>query len=408
MTDPTGQSFLSYRRTRTNDARKLIEAQHDVGIPTWQDLIDLGEGHTDDQIRTVLTQDSIANAIAYVTPDVAVSAVITRTELPGIVNRVDRKDAFFLVPVAAGGADYGDVTTIAGTYLGTHDLSQWNVSKVGSDPISDADAANIARRVLKSRIQALHKTLEKDAPLKIQVHTRKPPANGLGCALVIDWTHRFHGREAEQAIWNRDVIPAAEAVAQACGQFAPGRPIAVEGFCAIPAAVALGAAFLAPRGIRATWHQMSATLGNQTWALAINREASGFSANLQSANASADDIAVLVSVASDVTAAFGATRPSLPPFRAIVSVNRPGSTPHDIGTPGQATDIAQIISSAIRKAREDYQARGVVHLFLAVPVGLAFMLGQSLNTLGAVQTYEHIPIEAVGSYRPAALLKPGS
>lgn len=46
MTDPTGRSFLSYRRTRLNEARLLIEAQHDVGIPTWQDLTDLAAGHT--------------------------------------------------------------------------------------------------------------------------------------------------------------------------------------------------------------------------------------------------------------------------------------------------------------------------------------------------------------------------
>jgi hypothetical protein len=47
MTDATGRSFLSYRRTRVEEARLLIEAQHDVGIPTWQDLSDLDEGHTE-------------------------------------------------------------------------------------------------------------------------------------------------------------------------------------------------------------------------------------------------------------------------------------------------------------------------------------------------------------------------
>jgi hypothetical protein len=31
MTDATGRSFLSYRRTRSNEARLLIEAQHDLG-----------------------------------------------------------------------------------------------------------------------------------------------------------------------------------------------------------------------------------------------------------------------------------------------------------------------------------------------------------------------------------------
>src|SRR5271169_3836109 len=54
MTDPTGRSFLSYRRTRLDEARLLIEAQHDVGIPTWQDLSELDEGHTDALLRETL------------------------------------------------------------------------------------------------------------------------------------------------------------------------------------------------------------------------------------------------------------------------------------------------------------------------------------------------------------------
>src|SRR6185503_15378624 len=49
--DRTGRSFLSYRRTRANEARLLIEAQHDIGIPTWQDLSELDDGHTDALLR---------------------------------------------------------------------------------------------------------------------------------------------------------------------------------------------------------------------------------------------------------------------------------------------------------------------------------------------------------------------
>jgi hypothetical protein len=38
MTDPTGRSFLSYRRARKDEAALLIAAHHDHGIPTWQDI----------------------------------------------------------------------------------------------------------------------------------------------------------------------------------------------------------------------------------------------------------------------------------------------------------------------------------------------------------------------------------
>lgn len=377
-----------------------------MGIPTWQDLTDLSEGHTDEELRSVLGQDSTANAIAYLTPDVADSTVITRTELPSIVRRIDRGDGFFLVPAIAGGADYKDVTTIAGTYLGTHDLGQWNVSKIKSDPINTSDSQMIAARVLKKRMQSIHAKSSNGHALKLQLHTRKSPAKTSGNALTLDWTHRFNGREADPTSWNDYLLPATESVAKACERFAPGRAITVEGLCAIPAAIALGVAFLAPRGIDARWNQASVKLGDQVWGLGFKAEPIKFVAKIQSADVSADDIAVLVSVASDVNATFGASRASLPRFRAIISVEQDGVLPHGIASPGQATAIAEAVSGAIRKARQEFQTRGTVHLFLAVPVGLAFMIGQSLNTLGGVQTYEHIPTDAVGTYRPAALLAP--
>jgi hypothetical protein len=94
MTDPTGRSFLSYRRTRLSEAKLLIEAQHDVGIPTWQDLSELDEGHTDALLRDALAAETTANAVCWLTPDVETSDVITRTELPEILKRIARNDGF--------------------------------------------------------------------------------------------------------------------------------------------------------------------------------------------------------------------------------------------------------------------------------------------------------------------------
>lgn len=239
-TDPTGVSFLSYRRSCVDDARMLIMAQHNVGIPTWQDLNNLGEGHTDHQLRAVLNEDRIANAIAYLTHDVVGSAVITRTELPGIVARADRNDGFFLVPVAARGLDYRDVTATVGTYLGTHDLSQWNIAKVLSNPLTHDDAVKIAQRVLRDRLGILHRALPAAEPLRFELHTRSAPAVRPGVALTLDWTHRFAGRQASADTWRDILIPACETAVSACNRYAPGRPLALAGFCALPAAIALG------------------------------------------------------------------------------------------------------------------------------------------------------------------------
>ena len=91
---------------------------------------------------------------------------------------------FFVVPVAAGGLGYEEVTRVAGTYLGVHDLGQWNVRKVASDPISAKDAAGVARQVLKRRVQEISKRLPAGEPLRLVLNTRKKPAFESGVASV--------------------------------------------------------------------------------------------------------------------------------------------------------------------------------------------------------------------------------
>ena len=216
MTDATGRSFISYRRTRLNEARLLVEALHDVGVPTWQDLSDLSEGHTDELLREVLAAETTANSVCWLTPDIEKSDVIIRTELPSIMKRIDRNDGFFMVPVVAGGLQYDEVTRVVGTYLGLHDIGQWNVRKVASDPISVGDAAGAARQVLKRRIQEISKQRRSGEPLRMVLNTRTRPAFELGMALSLDWTHHFEGRLAKPQVWDDFFLPALETVAQIC------------------------------------------------------------------------------------------------------------------------------------------------------------------------------------------------
>ena len=320
MTDATGRSFISYRRTRLNEARLLVEVLHDVGVPTWQDLSDLAEGHTDELLREVLAAETTANAVCWLTPDVEKSDVIIRTELPSIMKRIDGNDGFFMAPVAAGGLQYEEVTRVVGTYLGLHDLGQWNVRKVASDPVSSDDAADVARQVLKRRIQEISKQQPSGQPLRMVLNTRKKPAFEPGVALSLDWTHRFEGRLAKPQVWEDFFLPAVETVAQICEQYASGRSIVAEGLCALPASVALGTTFLTTRRIPLAWRQNSPNRPLELWSLAEKSETSGFTARLCDGNVSADDLALLVSVASNVEPAFTASRQHLPAFRALLVV----------------------------------------------------------------------------------------
>lgn len=406
MTDPTGRCFLSYRRLRKDEAAMLIAAQHDHGIPTWQDVENLGTVPTEDEIRRTLADPSTASAVLFVTPEVEDSAIIREVEVPKIVQRAEAGTGFFVVPLAAGGLDYARAAEVTSNHLSAQSLADWNMHRVEEPSLTANHAAAVAQRVLTQRIQAIHRHLPAESPLRIGLFVRRAPAFQSGHALAINWSRRFNGKEASCETWRETLLPALSRIADAVRQHAPGREVEAFGIPTLPAALAFGCAFLCTSGLRASWRQVAAGHPDQVWSLAVPREPAGFTHRLVSKDAKARDLAVLVSIADNVEPVFAACQRHLPPLRALVHVTQPGPLPYRVTTPGQATDIALCIQEAMRTARREYGNLGTIHLFLAVPAGLAVLTGQLLNTFGAVQTYEHVPSDGSGCYKPAALLLP--
>jgi hypothetical protein len=343
----------------------------------------------------------------FITPDVAESDFIRRIEVPGILQRATAVDEYFVVPVCAGGLDYASAARVVDARLSAEDFRNWNLMKVEADPITVPEAAAVARRVLKRRIAAVHRQLEPTAPLRVGLYTRKRPGFQPGVALCLDWCVRFNGREAPVETWNGLLLPALTAVQDAVRTEGGGRPVVASGLASIPAATALGAAFLAQGGLKLGWSQFTPGRPEQLWSLDAPREPTGFCGRTRDHTIAAADLAVLVSVTDDVEPAFAQTpQKVLPPFRAITRIAKTDCKRFDITSPGQAVDIAMTVAEAIRDARRGFRPLSVVHLFMAVPIGLAVLIGQSLNTLGPVQTYEHVSIDGTGIYRAAARLTP--
>jgi hypothetical protein len=406
-TNPKGRSFLSYKRERKAEAELLIAAQHDLGIPTWRDLDNLDEVPTEDELRKVLRDPGTANAILWLTPEVALSDMVRKVEAPLILERAREKDGFFVVPVAAGGLDYAEAAALVDPGFTLEDLRHWNLRKVMTDPAGPKEAAEIAARVLRRRVAAIHRALPPDEPLRIALHTRKAPPDP-GAALILSWLHRFEGREAKPGAWEEHLLPALRVVANVIEEEAPGRRIVASGLAAIPAAVALGAEFLAPRRLEIGWEQYTLGRPLQLWSLSETPEASGFQVRCDARELGGKDLAVLVSLTDEVEPALRSSLPVCPPFRAVLKFWKAGKPPHDLQTPGQATDLAYTLQREVRNALGEYPEITRVHLFMAVPAGLAMMIGQLLNNVSSVQTYELVPSVTGKSYRPAALLHPSS
>jgi hypothetical protein len=406
MTDPTGRSFLSYRRSCLADADLLIAAQRDHGIPTWRDVDDLPGVPTEDEIRRVLADPQTAGAILWLTEDVEDSAMIRRTEGRMILERVRRGDGFFVVPVAARGLSYAKAGELLGPPYTTEDLSLWNLTSFPSGSIGPREAAQVAEKVLRCRLQALQRNLPSAEPIRLALYTReRPPFRPGNLALSLDWSGRFDGREAKPRAWEEHLLPALRRVALEIVAHAGEREVEAEGLAVLPAAVALGCAFLLTRGAPLSWRQRMADDGTfQIWNLRSARQASGFQGQTTAANVKANDLAVLVSVTEDVDPAFQRSRADLPPFRAVCRVAKTGMLPHSVVSAGQAVDVARTVIESIKEARREYPEIDRIHLLMAVPAGIAMMVGQLINTLGAIQTYELVGPRTTGQYRPATLL----
>jgi hypothetical protein len=405
MTNPLGRSFLSYKRSRQGEAELLVSAQQALGIPTWRDIDDLGSVPTEDEIRRVLRDPDTANAILWLTPEIVDSRMVRQVEAPLLLERARQEDGFFIVPVAAGGLDYAQAAALLDPSSTLEDLKQWNLCKVPSDPVDMSAAKTVATLVLRNRMGHIHSRLPEGEPLRLVLHTRKAPADPKA-ALILRWTDSFEGREARAGAWENHLLPALGTVARTLEEVAPGRLVQATGLASIPAAIALGCEFLAPRRLAIAWEQFKEGRELQTWSLAAPKEPSGFKPRCEARELAAQDLAVLISVADHVEPAFAATRSELPAFRAILRFWKPGDPPHDLENAGQAADLAYSIQKEIRKALGEYPEILRIHLFMAVPLGLAMMVGQLLNNINAVQTYEMVTTDSGKRYKPAALLHP--
>ena len=410
MTVPIGNSFISYRRSRLDECGRLVASLRERGIPTWRDVDDLNTEPTENELRRVLDDARTANAILWITPGTAASAMIRQVEAPVAMERYRRNDGFFIVPVAAGGLDYEAAAAALDTGRRLANIGNWNIIKLQSDPADAADLRKVANQVLKQRLEAVDRWLPPDAPIRLTLHTRQPPAPTTDAALPIDWSHRFSGtqnRIAAAMDWQDRLLPALDDIRRAIHISAPRRSVLASGLLSLPAAAALGNCFMATAGLDLAWAQRMPDQSSQVWSLGAPCEESGFYADTHDGLVDGSDLAVMVSVNNDVSNAVAVSADFIGPLRAYIHIKRDDSAPRaTLETPGQASDLAHIVIDAARQARQQYATSGRIHLFIAAPAGLAMLIGQLLNTLGPVQTYEHIPSDATGRYQPAALLNP--
>lgn len=396
-TNPRGRIFISYCSSHSDEADKIVGSLRKRGIPTWRDRSDLGNAPTPEQLEAVIADPNTGAAVMFLSRDVIGSDYVRDLEAPMLFRRAQRRDAFFLVPIVCDGMSFEEADNLLDGHIGLPQLRNWNAERSAENSLTVEDVERIGSSVLRKRIKAIHDLLPADDPIPIRVDTRGTAGFDPSLALWIDLTPHTAGRIFRQAAWDTQVAPLIQELREAISVYASGRTILLNGLAAIPLGIALGAIFSTTRGISADWLQPTQGKQPEVWSLDSAASEVGIGVRYTTQDPGATDISLLMSVVDDVVAPFARSRRTLPRIGTLIDVTVTGYPTLDAGA---ARSCADRIFEALREARRRTGVVGTLHIFGAMPIGLAMLVGRRLNTFGEVQTYEYIAGEPV-PYQPS-------
>lgn len=405
-TNPNGRCFLSYRRSHLEEVQRLACMLQRHGIPTWQDIHNLGSEPTIDGLNAALRDPHTASAVMWITRDMRASAVIREHELTPIIKRAREDKSFHAHMVLADGLDYNDRDELPQPVGFLEDISStWNLLKVSTTPASAADLVKVSEAVLHQRLKAIHQATPVGQDIRIRIAAFQDAEAGedLMAALSINWCDLFTHRHASEMQWKTDILPTLARVQKAIRKCVPGRSLTLEGKLPLSVAAAWGRSFMQTGGIDIGFLQQPA---NERWSIRAQREPCGLDRRIEQHTPGLPDVAVLVSLEQCLASAVQDSADAPQRWAGVVQIEpKPGRGPVRLNTPGQAFDAALIVRQALIDCVERFPSAARFHLFMRVPVGLAFLIGQSLNAVGPVQMYEHDQtLNVRGMYRRSVLL----
>lgn len=389
-TSVLGRYVISYCRTRLADTDVLQRALDNVGIPTWRDTRNLSCANSANEIDRILSSESTAGALLYLTPEVCSSNYVLDLEVPGVFRRAHDPN-FLIVPIASGGLSYESAGSMLAGHTGIHRLEGWNMEHIPSDVLTPELAERIADRVLSERFQRVALGM----PIRIDASTRSPLAFSADVALSVDHRDFFPDRLPSVDDWPV-AYRALQRVRETIHQYSSTSPIEVSGQVALGYACALGTIFSATSGLQAAWMQRREGNVSERWSLACN-PLGDLQYDVSLDQPGNQDIALLLLVNDDVRSSFGRSRGSRR-FGAVVTVDFRDRQL----TTSDAVALARSAVRAAREARSKCPGNGTLHIFAAAPAGVMFLLGQLLNTFDNMQMYEFLN----GQYEPSLSIRP--
>lgn len=391
MTNLRGRCFISYRRLEHRIAEAILvrDALHDRGIPTWRDLDDLKSRPTEDELRRVLRDEDTACAVVLANPDVQSSSMITRVEAPEIFNRARSDDGFFVQPVL-NGLSYAQANEALGAPAGFQDLGGWNLLKLGAD-LHERDAIAVANSVLEERMGLLANQRGTD-PYELGVFTRRAEG-ALAHDLRFDFSDYFEGRMPVPGAFEKIETALLDA-ARVWMKSGAGKNIICEGQASFAAATLFGAVFSPLAGFNVAWRQTLPGHSPELWGHGETESNAKLSVSVTSGDPGSKSIVLALGVNADIENSVSAylTAQSWAP-RALINAKPENGTLREGSRLSGDDAVALSLQAvdAIHTLKSDRHLSEVeVHVFMACPLAMAFLIGQKLNKISRCHMYDYI------------------
>lgn len=367
--------FLSYSRKNLPDVRIIARTLMIHGVEIWQDITNLGAGVAESKIRKAI-QEGSDGLIFFVTQQSVDSAFIRDVELPEAETRFMNGSNFKIIPVFSLPID---VATALLKGCLTIPLSNFNGAKVeGKGDFEDVSSA--AYRAAEIVLEDI--SLPDVDPLPIGLSSKQKTSEKV--ALHLDFTNFFENGSPSEKVWEEQFSAALVTVKI----FLSKRrqlSIRLHAFCHLSLVMLFGYVFRKTTGFRLEIEQITNDKRSiwSTDKMPIDNplKIDEIPATLSSKNLlvrmnlmSADDRSVVRYMEKNNLS-----------YRAILTFSPP-SFPWMVSE-AQAATIARDLSNKIKEMHARYDTN-TVHLFCAIPLGLALMIGYNINACGTIRCYE--------------------
>jgi hypothetical protein len=387
--------FLSYEQADVTEIRYLQRLLKLRGIRTWNEVADLQIRENKDQSISAIEQESDA-FVVYITRQSLTSQFIWEIEVPAALRRWERERAYNIIPILRG-ITFDELDQ----HCAAHGLRSLKMFKGASLPERVTAATNemfnrefrpVAKLVLEASLALRLRRAGSDRKYEpcLYLHTYKVESPDEHLDLDLDWTELFPGKDdlPSESEWNEMLFPALDDVKAVLTAKISSRRLHIYVQADLAVAFALGYSFPA----RA---HFTLVLEGQHGIWRTDGSASSDEPLREQFYDSSDDsqVAVMeIAIARDTAPAVTQSIPTL----GILYKHRihftPLSGPDYISGVKDASQALAMSHQIGRELRRFYDMESVthVHLFAAVPVSFAVMMGHQMNALGTITFYHFL------------------